>query len=153
MGLEKVFGLLLVYGTVACSGSDGPKGSDGTGGTGAGGSGGVGGGAARFVEFSEPDSDFVTTMVHDVDREVVQFDAAAQQIVWSSGTAVSGWTTTVNDLSWTGSGVAFSVRFGSEAGERRAYFTETLAGTICDLNITGPDMMTIYASSETPPQQ
>ena len=40
---------------------------------------------------------------------------------------------------------------GSEAGERRAYFTETVSGTICDLDIYALDQMTIYATNPLPP--
>jgi hypothetical protein len=43
------------------------------------------------------------------------------------------------------------VRFGSEAGEARAYFTEAGPGTICNLSIRGPDQLSISATSETPP--
>jgi hypothetical protein len=32
-------------------------------------------------------------------------------------------------------GTAFQVRFGTEGGERRAYFTETGPATICDIAI------------------
>jgi hypothetical protein len=43
------------------------------------------------------------------------------------------------------------VRFGTEEGERRAYFTEAGPGTICNLRVAGPDVLFISASSETPP--
>jgi hypothetical protein len=108
--------------------------------------------SARFVTFLDPDSEFQTSEVHDVDREVVRFDAQLDAMVWSgSGDVVSSWSTNGNDLAWGGSGVAFRVRFGTEAGERRAFFTETDRGTICNLNITAPEALSIRATSELPP--
>jgi hypothetical protein len=73
-------------------------------------------------------------------------------MVWSvNGDAVSNWSTNGNDLAWSRSGVAFRVRFGTEAGERRAFFTETDRGTICNLSITAPETLSIRATSEMPP--
>ena len=69
----------------------------------------------------------------------------------ASGVKTSGWSVDGNDLRWSRSGVAFRVQFGTEAGERRAYFTEAGPGTICDLTLAGPDQLFISATSETPP--
>ena len=106
----------------------------------------------RFVTFLDPDSEFETTEVHDADREVVHFDPELGAMVWStSNDAVSNWSTDANDLAWSRSGVAFRVRFGTEAGERRAFFTETDQGTICNLSITAPEALSIRATNEMPP--
>jgi len=105
-----------------------------------------------YVTFVDPDSDFSTVEVHDADRQIVHFDAELQAMIWSTnGDAVGGWSTRGSDLSWDRSGVAFRVRFGTEAGERRAYFTETGRGTICNLTITGPESLAINATGELPP--
>ena len=105
-----------------------------------------------YVTFVDPDSGFSTVEVHDADRQIVHFDAELQAMIWSTnGDAVGGWSTRGSDLSWDRSGVAFRVRFGTEAGERRAYFTETARGTICNLTITGPESLAINATSELPP--
>ena len=107
-----------------------------------------------FVRFTDPASAFVTGEVHDADREVVHFDPALGAMIGSaSGDRVSGWTTNSLDLSWSRSGVAFRVRFGTEQGERRAYFTETATGTICNLNISGPDLLSISGTDEPPPNE
>jgi hypothetical protein len=109
--------------------------------------------AGAFTRFTDPSSGFSTDEVRDVDREVVRFDARLGAMVWAAtGDAVSGWTTSSADLSWSRSGVAFRVRFGTEQGERRAYFTETGSGTICNLNILGPEQLTIFGTNEPPPQ-
>ena len=36
---------------------------------------------------------------------------------------------------------AFQVRFGTRDGARRAYFTETVATTICDIEIVGGQLV------------
>lgn len=105
-----------------------------------------------LVSFVEPESGFSTSDVYDADREIVHFDAELGAMIWSaSGDAVSGWAVSGADLSWEGSGVAFRVRFGSEGGEPRAYFTERDRGTLCNLDIAAPDELSIRATSETPP--
>jgi hypothetical protein len=89
--------------------------------------------------------------VRDADREIVRFDLQSQAMVSAaSGDAVSGWVTDGNDLRWDRGG-SFRVRFGSEAGQARAYFTEAGPGTICNLSIRGPEQLSISATSETPP--
>ena len=132
---------------LGCSGDGGKTGN----GTASGGAAGAGG-ERGFAVFQDEVSDFETAEVHDADREVVQFDVGTSSMA-TDGAAVGGWTTRGNDLSWERSGVAFRVRFGTEDGERRAYFTETGSGTICDLRFTPPDRLNIYATSEFPPEE
>lgn len=105
-----------------------------------------------WVEFGDTATGFVTTDVHDSDREIVHFDSIAQLMVDADGTSVAGWTARSNELDWDRNTIAFRLLFGSEAGEQRAYFTEAATGTICDLRIDGPDELAISATSETPPQ-
>ncbi|MEK6677237.1 MAG: hypothetical protein AABZ47_16485 [Planctomycetota bacterium] len=91
---------------------------------------------ARLAVFDDPDSDFTTTDVHDVDDEIVQFDRETQAIIWAAdGMSFDPgvWTIDGNLLA----GGWFQVRFGSKDGTRRAYFIETGAGTICDISIFG----------------
>lgn len=102
-----------------------------------------------LVLFTDADTGFATADVYDATREVVRFDAERQAMVSSAtGDAVSGWATNGTDLGPFG---AFRVRFGSEGGQRRAYFTEAGNGTLCDLVLSGPEMLSIYATSERPP--
>lgn len=108
--------------------------------------------ASPYVTFIDCTTGFRTVEVHDADREIVHFDAALEAMVSaSSGNSVSGWTVVGADLDWSRSGVSFRVRFGTEAGERRAYFTEAGPGTICNLNLAGPDVLYISGTSEMPP--
>lgn len=105
-----------------------------------------------FVTFIDDASGLRTEEVHDASREVVRFDAVhGSMVALDSGYAVSGWLATGSDLSWTRSGIEFRVRFGTEQGERRAFFTETLAGTICDLRLSAPEQLGISGTRETPP--
>jgi hypothetical protein len=105
-----------------------------------------------LVTFVDPDTGFSTQNVHDVDRQVIHFDTQRVAMIWGAdGTAVSGWAVTGNELRWERAG-GFRVRFGTEDGERRAYFTETGPGTICNLDIRAPEQLSISPSNETPPQ-
>lgn len=109
-------------------------------------------GPAAFVAFFDEATGFQTFDVHDASREIVRFDAALGAMVSLDGSAmIAGWAATDNELSWVRSGVAFRVRFGSELGERRAFFTEAAAGTICDLRLYAPDQLGISGTSELPP--
>lgn len=106
----------------------------------------------QLVTFTDPDTGFSTQSVHDVDREIIHFDAAQSAMIWGlDGTPVRGWTTEGNELRWNRAG-GFQVRFGTEDGERRAYFTEAGPGTICNLDVFGPDQLSIRPTNETPPQ-
>lgn len=109
--------------------------------------------SSALVTFVDPDTGFSTQDVHDVDREVIHFDTEQGAMIWGAdGAPVSGWTTSENELLWNGRG-GFRVRFGTEEGARRAYFTETGPGTICDLDIRAPEQLSISPSNETPPQE
>src|SRR5690606_19866462 len=76
---------------------------------------------APFVTFSDPETGFMTTDVHDADREIVRFDADQEAMVSQpGGEQVTGWRVTGAELDWARSGIPFRVRFGTEEGERRA---------------------------------
>jgi hypothetical protein len=105
-----------------------------------------------FATFLDPETGLGLQDVRDADREIIRFDLENQAMIWAAnGNPVGGWLTTGNELRWQRSGVAFRVRFGSEAGERRAYFTEADRGTICNLSISAPEQLSISPTSETPP--
>jgi hypothetical protein len=106
----------------------------------------------NYTLFVEPGTGFMTDEVHDADREVVHFDEALDVMVsGTTGTTVGGWEANGTELGWSRSGIPFQVRFGTEQGERRAYFTEAGPGTICNLRIAGLDQLSISATNETPP--
>ena len=73
----------------------------------------------------------------------------AKTIIWvEDGSAFEDWE--VNGL-FLGAGQDFQVRFGSREGERRAYFTETARGTICELSVTNNELF-IAPTNLLPPQ-
>ena len=49
-----------------------------------------------------------------------------------------------------GSDRAFQVRFGTEAGERRAYFTETGPDTICDIDVVNGQLVILPTNVRVP---
>lgn len=100
--------------------------------------------------FEDPDSDFSTSDVRDVDDEIVRFDATAKTLIWAAdGSAFEGWEINGNFL---GSSQTFQVRFGTVDGERHAYFTESGPGTICDIRIED-GMLRISATSVLVPDE
>jgi hypothetical protein len=107
---------------------------------------------AVFATFTDAATGFTTDAVYDADREVVHFDGMGGSMIdEASGDAVSGWSVAGAELDWTGSRVPFLVRFGTEGGERRAYFTERGPGTICNLRFPGGGTLFISATSQMPP--
>lgn len=100
--------------------------------------------------FTDPDTGFSTTVVHDVDTDTVQFSISGKSILYQDGTEyqAGSWTAEGNFLADGG----FQIRFGTEVGERKAYFTETAPGTICNFVVTA-DQFQIFPTTVTPPQE
>ena len=103
-----------------------------------------------FAVFVDPDSDFSTTDVNDIDYETIKFRISNEAIVYQDGTEYQAGSWPVDGNSLAGGG--FTVRFGTENGERKAYFTETGPGTICDYVVT-PTTFSVAPTSQTPPQE
>ena len=104
---------------------------------------------ADFVVFQDPDSEFSTTDVMDVDAEIVRFDDASGQIIWAAdGTTEDGWDINGNLLQ----GGFFTVAFGTENGQRGAYFIETATATICDIQLNSGDIQ-IFPTNTPVPQE
>ncbi len=100
--------------------------------------------------FVDPDSSFSTIDVLDVDEEVVRFDTSAQSIIWAANSQAfqeGNWVVDGNFLGATG---MFQVRFGTVDGERRAYFTETVPATICDIFVTDQGIRIVATSVPVP---
>jgi hypothetical protein len=106
---------------------------------------------SNFAVFSDPDSDFSTTDVRDVDEEIVRFDTSTNAIVWAEDdTSFQAGQWTVDGVYLAGGG--FQVRFGTKDGERRAYFTETGNGFICQIESQGA-FISISGTSVPVPQE
>ncbi len=91
-------------------------------------------GSDTLIVFSDPDSNFSTTDVRDVEDEIMRFDINGTTLIWTADDSThTGWSVSGNFLNTSQS---FQVRFGSVNGEQRAYFTETGPATICNLTVT-----------------
>jgi hypothetical protein len=98
--------------------------------------------------FTDPDSSFTTSDVRDVQEQIVRFDTTSNSLIWAAdGRSFSGYPVSGNFIR---SDKAFQVRFGTKDGERRAYFTETAAETICDIEVVGSQLMISPTSVPVP---
>lgn len=96
--------------------------------------------------FTDTDG-FATTDVLDADDEIVRFDLNTNSILWFDNMAYEGFPVTEN---FVRDDRFFQVRFGTDAGQKRAYFTETSAGTVCDISIQNGQIQ-IISTSRLPP--
>lgn len=124
--------------------------ADGDGGMTDGGDGMTDGGmSTRLVTFQDPNSDFSTSDVRDVEGDIVQFDATTGEMIWTAdGQRFEDWQTDGNTLS----DGFFTIRFGTEDGEQRAYFTETGPATICDIVVNAANLQ-IFATNTPVPME
>ena len=105
-------------------------------------------GPVQLAVFSDPDSSFMTSDVRDVQRQIVRFDVASNSLIWvGDGRSFSGYP--ASGL-FIGADRSFQVRFGTEDGERRAYFTEAAAETICDIEIVGGQLVITGTNVKVP---
>lgn len=110
-----------------------------------------GNGNDNFAEFTDPnDASFKTSDVYDVDGDIVRFDLETDAIVWAEdGSSFDEGLWTVNGNLLAGGG--FQVRFGTESGVKKAFFTETVPATICQIRVFGEDII-ITATTVPVPQ-
>lgn len=103
---------------------------------------------AQLVVFTDPVSGFSTSDVRDSQDQIVRFDVTGSALIWMlDGRRFPGFPVTGNLVRADG---FFQVRFGTKDGERRAYFTEKVATTICDIEIVGGSVV-ITPTSQTVP--
>jgi major membrane immunogen (membrane-anchored lipoprotein) len=106
---------------------------------------------SNLAVFIDPgDMMFSTSDVRDLDGEIVRIDLDTDSIIWvADGTShgAGTWTVSGNFLTETS---FFEVVFGSEGGERRAYFTETSTGTLCDISLFDGDIRVVQTSVPVP---
>jgi len=100
--------------------------------------------------FTDSESSLRTNDVYDVNNEVVQFDPATSSMIWvGTGVSFPGYPV---DGDLVRSDGYFKVRFGTVEGARRAFFTETAAATICDVQVNN-GALAIYSTNVTVPQE
>ena len=106
-------------------------------------------GTSTLAVFVDPDSSFSTSDVHDVNDEIVQFDTVDKTLIWAAdGTAYQGGSWDVNGVLLAGGG--FKVLFGTKNGDPRAYFTETVSATICDIGVQGGQVSIVPTTVAVP---
>ena len=97
------------------------------------------GGTSTIAVFVDTQTAFSTTDVRDVNGDIVRFDTSTDSIIWAaSGAAYQTGFWPVNGVFLAGGG--FQVRFGTQGGQRRAYFTETGNGFICQIAVIGGNL-------------
>ena len=100
-----------------------------------------------LASFTDPMGGFTTTDVRDSEGEVVRFTVDGL-LVWPPTMATFGGFPVVGNI--IGPTQGFEVRFGTEGGQRRAYFTERGPGTICDIDLIN-GMINVSPTSKTVP--
>lgn len=99
--------------------------------------------------FNEPATGLSTADVRDVHGQIVRFDTANNALIWAAdGRSFPGYP--VVDGAFIRSDKHFQVRFGTQDGQRRAYFTETATGTICDIEVAGTTVVITATSVAVP---
>lgn len=97
--------------------------------------------------FSEP-SGFMTSDVRDVQGQIVRFDTANHALIWAADSrSFAGYPVSGNFI---GANRNFQVLFGTENGERRAYFTEVGPDTICDINVVNGQLVILPTNVPVP---
>lgn len=101
----------------------------------------------NLASFMDPMGGFSTTAVRDSEGDVVNFTVDGR-LVWPPTMATFNGFPVAGNL--IGSTQGFEIRFGTENGQRRAYFTERGPGTICDIDLIN-GMINVSPTSQTVP--
>jgi hypothetical protein len=97
--------------------------------------------------FTDSVGGFSTTDVRDSEGDIVRFTVDGS-LVWPPTMATFGGFPVAGNL--IGPTQGFQIRFGTEGGQRRAYFTERGPGTICDIDLIN-GMINVSPTSQTVP--
>jgi hypothetical protein len=96
-------------------------------------------GPVQLAVFMDPSSSFSTSDVRDVQEQIVRFDVSSNSLIWAAdGRSFPGYPVSGNFIR---ADKGFQVRFGTKDGERRAYFTETATGTLCDIEVVNGQLV------------
>ncbi len=100
-----------------------------------------------LASFMDPRGGFSTTDVRDSEGDIVRFTVDGRLVWTPTMAAFSGFPVAGNLIGPT---QGFEVRFGTEGGQRRAYFTERGPGTLCDIDLIN-GMINVSPTSQTVP--
>ena len=102
----------------------------------------------QLAAFTDAGSGFSTSDVRDVHEQIVRFNILDGSLIWTAdGRNFSGYPVSGNFL---GADRSFQVRFGTVDGQRRAYFTETVATTICDIEVVNGQLRILPTAVSVP---
>lgn len=107
-------------------------------------------GEEEFAVFTDPETGFTTTVVYDSNRDTAQFRVTDDSVVFQDGMAydIGEWEVNGNILD---AEQFFQVRFGTEDGERRAFFTETeMPDVVCDFFVEDGDFQMVPSTHPVP---
>jgi len=107
---------------------------------------------SKLATFDDPDSDFSSQEVNDVEEEIVQFNTQRMSIIWALDESSHQEGMWVVDDNVLGNG-DFQVRFGTRGGVRRAYFTETIPETVCDIEVVDGVLLIIPTNERVPQEE
>lgn len=98
--------------------------------------------------FTDSVCGFSTSDVYDAHDHVVRFDVNSSSLIWTiDGQGFPGFPISGN---FVGAFNKFQILFGIEDSQRRAFFTETASGTICDIEVFGGQLV-ISPTTKTVP--
>jgi hypothetical protein len=93
----------------------------------------------QLAVFTDAAGGMSSSDVRDVDEQIVRFDRVANTLIWTaSGASFPGFPVSGNFIGPT---QGFEVRFGTQNGQRRAYFTERGPGTICNIEVANGQLV------------
>ena len=101
----------------------------------------------NLATFMDPMGGFSTTDVRDSEGEAVRFTMNGSLVWPPTGATFNGFPVSGNLIGPT---QGFEIRFGTENGQRRAYFTERGPGTICDIDVNN-GVLNVSPTSQTVP--
>ena len=102
----------------------------------------------QLVVFVDPPTGLGTSDVRDALGQIVRFDRANNSLIWAAdGRSFLGYPV---DGDFVRSDRFFQVRFGTEGGARRAYFTEAVNATLCGVEIVGSSLVISATSVPVP---
>ncbi|MEO5897557.1 MAG: hypothetical protein ABIS06_17850 [Vicinamibacterales bacterium] len=89
----------------------------------------------QLAVFTDPGSSFSTSDIRDSLDQIVRFDTNSNSLIWvADGRSFTGFPVSGN---FVRADKFFQVRFGTKDGQRRAYFTEAVATTLCRIEVVG----------------
>jgi|SoiMethySBSTD1v2_1073268.scaffolds.fasta_scaffold105088_2 hypothetical protein len=104
----------------------------------------------QLAVFADPmPSSLTTSNVRDAQEEIVRFDLTSGSLIWAADGRMFAGYPVINSY-FVRADQAFQVRFGTKDGERRAYFTETVRGTICDVSVVNGVLMVLPTDVPVP---